>query len=80
MKKYWGQGIATETAIASLNYAFEELKANEVYAMADCDNDCSNKILKRVGLSFIERFNLDGVEHNWYKIEKNENDNKKPNR
>ena len=48
--------------------------------MADCDNDCSNKILKRVGLSFIERFNLDGVEHNWYKIEKNEYDNKKPNR
>jgi [ribosomal protein S5]-alanine N-acetyltransferase len=80
IKKYWGQGIATETAIASLNYAFKELKANEVYAMADCDNDGSNKILKKIGLNFIESFNLDGVEHNWYKIEKNEYDNKKPNR
>lgn len=70
-KKYWGQGIATETAIASLSYAFEELNANEVYAMADCENNGSNKVLKKVGFNFIERFNLDGVEHNWYKIEKN---------
>jgi RimJ/RimL family protein N-acetyltransferase len=70
IKKYWGQGIATESAIASLNYAFDKLNADEVYAMADCENDDSNKILKKVGLSFIEKFDLDGIEHNWYKIEK----------
>lgn len=80
IRKYWGQGIATETAIASLNYAFEQLKANEVYAMADCENDGSNKILRKVGLNFIERFNLDGIEHNWYKIKKEEYENGKSNR
>src|SRR5690606_24565220 len=31
IKKYWGQGIATETALASLNYAFDKLNADEVY-------------------------------------------------
>lgn len=80
IKKYWGQGIATETAIASLDYAFDKLKADEIYAMADCENDGSNKILKKVGLKFIEKFDLDGVEHNWYKIDKTEYENKKPNR
>ncbi|MGB3342299.1 MAG: GNAT family N-acetyltransferase [Aequorivita sp.] len=79
-KRYWGQGIATEAAMASLNYAFHELNANEVYAMADCENNGSNKILEKVGLSFIEKFELDGIEHNWYKITKTEYENKKPNR
>jgi ribosomal-protein-alanine N-acetyltransferase len=68
IKKYWGQGVATETAHASLEYAFAILKANEVYAMAACENIGSNKILKKVGLQFIETFNLDGIKHNWYKI------------
>lgn len=74
-KKYWGKGIATESAIASLGYAFDKLNANEIYAMADCKNDGSNNILKKVGLKFIEKFDLDGVEHNWYKIEKSEYEN-----
>jgi len=80
IKKYWGRGIATETAIASLNYAFEKLNADEIYAMADCDNNSSNKILKKVGLNFIETFDLDGIKHNWYKIERTEYESKKPNR
>jgi len=79
IKKYWGQGIATETALASLEYAFDKLNADEVYAMADCENEGSNKILKKVGLIFIEKFDLDGIKHNWYKIDRIEFKNKKPN-
>lgn len=78
-RKYWEKGIATESAKASLDYAFEKLNAKEVYAMADSKNDGSNKILKKVRLSFIERFDLDNIEHNWYKITKTEYENKKPN-
>lgn len=79
-KKYWGKGIATESALAMLEYAFDQLQVNEVYAMADCENDGSNKILKKIGLNYIEKFILDGVEHNWYKIDKTEYYNKKPKR
>ena len=75
IRKYWGQGIATESAIASLKYAFDQLKADKVYAMADCDNAGSNNVLKKVGLNFIEKFTLDEVEHNWYKIEREEYEN-----
>jgi len=73
-KNYWGKGFATEAATASLNYAFEKLKTEEVFAMADCKNVGSNNILNKVGLHLIEKFDLDGVEHNWYKINKNEYD------
>jgi [ribosomal protein S5]-alanine N-acetyltransferase len=69
IKKFWGQGIATETAFASLNYAFTTLNANEVYAMADCENEGSNKIIKKIGLKFIGIFDNEGVKHNWYKID-----------
>ncbi|HEX8545709.1 MAG TPA: GNAT family N-acetyltransferase [Cytophagaceae bacterium] len=69
-KKYWGQGIATETATASLDYAFSKLNVPKVYAMADCRNDGSNKVLQKVGLKFIETFDLDEIRFNWYKIER----------
>lgn len=80
IKKYWGQGIATEVAFISLEYAFNNLNINEVYAMADSKNGGSNNILKKVGLLFIETFDLDGIEHNWYKIERSEYEYKKSNR
>lgn len=72
IKKYWGQGIATETAFASLEFAFNKLKTEEVYAIADCKNDGSNRILQKVGLQFIETFDFKGIKHNWYKINRTE--------
>ena len=81
IRKYWGQGIAAETAIASLDYAFNTLKVEEVYAAASCQNIGSNKILQKVGLSLIETFYYEDIECNWYKIDKNDYEkNKKPDR
>ena len=80
IRKYWGLGIATETSLIALDYAFTELKIEEVYAAASCENLVSNKILKKVGMSYIETFYYDDIKCNWYKIEKNNYENKKPNR
>ena len=80
-RKYWGQGIATETAIVSLDYAFNILKVEEVFAAASCENVGSNKILQKIGLNLIETFFYEDIECNWYKINKNDYEkNKKPNR
>jgi len=68
IKKYWGQGIATETALGSLAFAFNKLETKEVFAMADILNVASNRVLQKVGLQLIESFPLEGVEHNWYRI------------
>lgn len=72
IRKYWGNGYATETAIATLSYAFDTLRLPAVYAMADVKNEASNTVLKKAGLQFIETFDYEGEAHNWFKIIKEE--------
>jgi ribosomal-protein-alanine N-acetyltransferase len=76
IKKYWGKGYATETAIASLAYGFNELKLSEIFAMADVQNIGSDSVLKKAGLKFIETFYDDNILHNWYRITHEEWNNK----
>jgi ribosomal-protein-alanine N-acetyltransferase len=71
-RKYWGQGIATETAIESLKYGFEKLNLKEIGGGAEKDHVASNKILQKVGLKFIEEIEYDGVPCNWYNLSKAE--------
>ena len=71
-KKYWGKGIATESAIQSLKYGFEKLDLKEIGAAADVDHLVSNKILKKIGLKFIETFEFEGSTCNWYNLKKSE--------
>ena len=72
IKKYWGKGYATETALASLEFGFEKLKQENIYAMADTQNSASNKILKKIGMSRINEFNYEDIPHNFYKITKSD--------
>lgn len=74
-KKFWGKGIATETALVSLNYGFQTLNLDEIYAGAHIDNIASNKVIQKVGFNFIETFEYDGLPHYWYKISKNQQKN-----
>lgn len=72
IRNYWGQGIATESTIASLDYGFKVLNLQEIYAAAHVENIASNKILLKTGLQLIETFDYEGVKHNWYKLDKSE--------
>jgi [ribosomal protein S5]-alanine N-acetyltransferase len=51
-QRYWGQGYATETALAAVDYAFNVLKVNELVGRAATDNIASVAVLKRVGMQF----------------------------
>lgn len=72
IKKYWGQGYATESALASLQYGFNKLQLEEIYAAAHLENNASNKILKNIGFNKVETFFYDNSEHNWYILNKAE--------
>ncbi len=80
IEKYWGKGIATETTFASLNYAFEIIQTEIVYAICDIENKGSKNVLQKSGLTLIETFDYEGVEHNWFRITRNEWLKTKPNR
>jgi len=71
-KKYWGQGIGTKTATESLKYGFQKLDLEEICAAAETNHVASNKILEKIGLKLTETFIYEGVNHNWYKIDKKE--------
>ncbi|QMU27517.1 GNAT family N-acetyltransferase [Adhaeribacter radiodurans] len=72
IQKYWGEGYATETALATLTYAFDKLNLNEVFAMTDVRNSGSRKVLEKVGFHIILKFYYEGVEHYWFQITKNQ--------
>ena len=69
-EQYWGKGIATETAIASLNYGFRTLNLEEICGAADKKHGASNAILKKIGLQPGEEFIYDGEVCNWYSLKK----------
>lgn len=77
IRKYWGQGIATETALISLEYAFNILGVHEVFAAAHMENIASNSVLKKVGLRPIETFYYSDIKCNWYKIDKRDYEGRK---
>lgn len=79
IENYWGKGFATETTIPLVDYAFENLKAENIYAICDVENKGSKNVLEKTGLKLIETFNYRDKVHNWFKMTKTEWLNKKPN-
>lgn len=57
----WGQGFATESAKALLEYGFGKLELESITATITPDNQASKKIAEKLGLSLEEKINLLGV-------------------
>jgi RimJ/RimL family protein N-acetyltransferase len=47
----WGQGYATEIAVASVDYAFGSLHVDRLYASVLATNAASRRVLEKAGLS-----------------------------
>lgn len=68
IERFWNKGIATECAEAWTNYAFENLKLPEIYAMADIENSGSNRVLQKLNFVIQNKFEYDGSLHHFYKL------------
>ena len=68
--EYWGKGYAKETSIAVLNYAFNEMKLDQVFAYADVENYVSNHGLRKLGFEEKETFIDEGDNCFWYELKK----------
>jgi Acetyltransferases, including N-acetylases of ribosomal proteins len=55
-KEYWHKGYATEAAIACREYAFDELKADEVFSLIRDNNVASQNVAKRNGMSIRKKY------------------------
>ena len=52
LPEYWGQGLASETAIACVSYCQEQLGIESYFGDVMKDNLASIKVLKKLGLKF----------------------------
>ena len=55
-RKFWGKGYATEAAMACKNYAFDVLKADEVFSLVSDTNYASMNVAIRNGMLVRGRF------------------------
>ena len=80
IQKYWGNGYATESTKASLDFAFNQLNANEVYGITNVENLKSARVLEKCGLKIIGNFiwtEWNEIYCNWLKISREDWNEKK---
>jgi RimJ/RimL family protein N-acetyltransferase len=53
MKKFWGNGCATEAAFACIEYGFETLKMHRIIGRALPENLASLRVLEKCGMNYI---------------------------
>lgn len=73
LPEYWGKGFATESAKAVIEYGFEQMDVEIIYACTDVDNLNSANILKnKLGFSETGTFidDLDNATCFWFELEK----------
>lgn len=49
-RPHWGQGYVTESARAMLQFAFETLRLNRIYAECHSENIASIRVLEKIGM------------------------------
>jgi ribosomal-protein-alanine N-acetyltransferase len=69
LKRFWGQGFATESTKATLKYAAEEMKLNTVYAMANVENKASKHALLKSGFTITNQLIHEGIACDWFEID-----------
>ena len=54
----WGKGLATEAALASIRYGFDELKLDRIVGLAETENRGSIRVLEKTGMQFVQMVRL----------------------
>jgi len=68
MKKYWGQGFATESAIATLDFGFKKLNLKRIVGRSLPDNKASMKVLEKCGMRWLGQEMVEGLLHETYEL------------
>lgn len=59
-KSYWGFGLGTEAARASLRFGFEEAKLDRIIAVAFPDNTASLRVMEKIGMKYEKHMQVYG--------------------
>ncbi|MEW8993276.1 GNAT family N-acetyltransferase [Clostridium sp.] len=64
--EYWGQGLATEAAMAMLHYGFDTIELKRIIAVVNPDNMASKKVIEKIGMKFKGNLKVDDPNHSGY--------------
>jgi RimJ/RimL family protein N-acetyltransferase len=69
---YWGMGYAKEVAVAMISYAFDALKATDIFARHNPNNVASAKVLTKLGFHYVNDkfYEPTGLYHPTYRYQK----------
>lgn len=68
---YWGKGIATEAALAFIDYAFNELEIPMLISIIHHKNDASKRVAKKVGMKLMKQTDFKNILVDIFYIKKN---------
>ncbi len=63
-KEWWGQGLASEAAIACLDYGFNALQFEKIVSFTSTVNVNSEKVMRRIGMNYIGHFDHPNIDRN----------------
>ena len=63
----WGEGLATELAIASVSVAFDVLDLHEIIAITLPDNVASRRVMEKAGFGYDRPIEHGGLTHVLYR-------------
>ena len=67
-QKFWGFGYATEAAIRTIQFGFENLQLKEIFGDAHVENIGSQKVLEKARMQFIGFDTIDNCPVKSFKI------------
>jgi [ribosomal protein S5]-alanine N-acetyltransferase len=68
--EFWGQGYATEAAIAVRDYAFDVLGLPQLISLIRVGNHASKRVAEKVGMALTEEFTRHGIQYWKYSIKR----------
>jgi RimJ/RimL family protein N-acetyltransferase len=71
-REYWGRGLATEGARASIDVWLEHLPDETLYSFTVPENTRSRAVMERLGMRFGGTALWHGLEHVWYALDREE--------
>lgn len=69
---FWGHGYATESALASLAYGFNQIKIDQIIALVHPENKASRRVIEKCGMSWVDLTNYFGINLMRYRITRSE--------
>jgi [ribosomal protein S5]-alanine N-acetyltransferase len=66
--EFWGKGYATEAAQKLIDWIFETTNLSHIIAFSFSENTSSQKVLEKLGMSFVENRLVDGFYLAFYRM------------